>query len=59
MPGASLPSTESTDLMVAAKIIGVECSQVNQSFLECKDKDKNPRACLAPGEQVAACVFGV
>lgn len=52
-----IPSTDSTALMAAAKIIGVNCAQENQEFLICKEKDQNPQACLPQGERVTACVF--
>ena len=42
--------------MSAARQIHVSCHRENAKFLECKQKDPNPQACLEAGAAVTSCV---
>ena len=59
MGDADIGSTTSEVLLAAYTFIGVSCKAQNVAFLECKKADRNPEACLGPGEAVATCVQGV
>lgn len=53
----TLPSADNTSLTCAARVLGYECADPNLAFLRCKQADADPRACLAQGEKVTACVM--
>uniref|UniRef100_K3WSU2 CHCH domain-containing protein n=1 Tax=Globisporangium ultimum (strain ATCC 200006 / CBS 805.95 / DAOM BR144) TaxID=431595 RepID=K3WSU2_GLOUD len=53
----TLPSTDNTSLTCAARVLGFECADANLAFLRCKQENADPRACLAQGEKVTACVL--
>lgn len=46
-------------LMAASKHVAVTCAAVNEAFIACKKRDKDPAACLAAGDAVTACVAGL
>ncbi|CAI5740735.1 unnamed protein product [Peronospora destructor] len=52
-----LPDTDNTSLTCAARVLGHECADANLEFMRCKQRDANPRACLAQGEKVTAAVL--
>jgi hypothetical protein len=37
----------------------VSCASVNEAFIACKKRDKDPAACLAAGDAVTSCVAGL
>ena len=45
-------------LYAAAKLIGSRCGPVNQEFMQCKQNDGNPAACVGQGTKVVACSVG-
>ncbi|CCI48254.1 unnamed protein product [Albugo candida] len=49
------PSTDSTSLKCAWRIIGRECNETNLAFLNCKAENDHPTACLSQGEKAVAC----
>mmetsp|Transcript_15451 Transcript_15451/g.17491 ORF Transcript_15451/g.17491 Transcript_15451/m.17491 type:complete len:104 (-) Transcript_15451:42-353(-) len=51
--------TSYVSLLAAAPFIGSDCLDINKSFIECKQKDENPAACLSQGEKVTACTLKV
>ena len=51
--------TDSTALIAAAKMIGVNCKNESREFMLCKQEDANPEACLDKGERVISCVIGL
>jgi hypothetical protein len=46
-------------LMAASKHVAVSCASVNEAFIACKKRDKDPAACLAAGDAVTSCVAGL
>lgn len=53
------PVPTSAVLLSIAKHIANKCGQQNKAFLDCKAKDRNPEACLKPGDAVIACAADV
>ncbi len=62
-PSTSSPSSSpppvSAVLMAASKHVAVSCAAVNDAFIACKKRDKDPTACLAAGDAVTSCVAGL
>lgn len=56
---ADAPSTDSSALWGAAKLIGRECSTVNKNFYKCKKSDRDPAACLEHGAAATECGLNV
>jgi len=55
----SSPPPVSAVLMAASKHVAVSCASVNEAFIACKKRDKDPAACLAAGDAVTSCVAGL
>lgn len=49
----------SAELYAAGRLIGHKCFDENFEFMKCKTADGNPTACVAQGEGVHACVYGL
>lgn len=54
---ADSPPPTTAVLLAVAKHISFACAKTNKAYLECKQKDKNPEACLQQGEAVTSCAI--
>lgn len=45
--------------MAAWTHLAVKCNAQNKAFMACKKADRDPKACLAAGDEVSACTLSV